>query len=44
VDSENLPAPEVLAQEIVESLDVALEQFESITLSDKHNWNNLRNT
>ncbi len=29
-DSENLPAPEVLAHEIVENLGVALEQFESI--------------
>jgi type I restriction enzyme M protein len=29
-DSENLPEPEVLAQEIVENLGVALEQFESI--------------
>lgn len=29
-DSENLPDPEVLAQEIVENLGVALEQFESI--------------
>ena len=29
-DSENLPAPDVLAQEIVENLGVALEQFESI--------------
>jgi type I restriction enzyme M protein len=29
-DSENLPAPEVLAQEIVENLGVALEQFQSI--------------
>ncbi|MFC1577604.1 N-6 DNA methylase [Thermodesulfobacteriota bacterium] len=29
-DSENLPAPDILAQEIVENLGVALEQFESI--------------
>jgi type I restriction enzyme M protein len=29
-DSENLPAPDVLAQEIVENLGVALQQFESI--------------
>ena len=29
-DSENLPDPELLAQEIVENLGVALEQFESI--------------
>jgi type I restriction enzyme M protein len=29
-DSENLPAPYVLAQEIVENLKVALQQFESI--------------
>jgi len=29
-DSENLPAPEVLAAEIVESLETALEQFKSI--------------
>jgi len=29
-DSENLPVPEILAQEIVENLGVALEQFESI--------------
>jgi type I restriction enzyme M protein len=29
-DSENLPAPEILAQEIVENLGVALEQFQSI--------------
>ena len=28
--SENLPAPEILAQGIVENLGVALEQFESI--------------
>ncbi|MEX2540364.1 MAG: N-6 DNA methylase [Trueperaceae bacterium] len=29
-DSENLPAPEVLAAEIVENLEAALEQFSSI--------------
>lgn len=29
-DSENLPAPEVLAQEIVENLESALEQFSAI--------------
>jgi len=29
-DSENLPAPEVLAQEIVENLGVALSEFQSI--------------
>jgi type I restriction enzyme M protein len=29
-DSENLPAPEVLAAEIVENLETALEQFRSI--------------
>ena len=29
-DSENLPDPGILAQEIVENLGVALEQFESI--------------
>lgn len=29
-DSDNLPAPEILAKEIVENLGVALEQFESI--------------
>jgi len=29
-DSDNLPAPEVLAAEIVESLETALEQFKSI--------------
>ena len=29
-DSENLPEPGILAQEIVENLGVALEQFESI--------------
>jgi type I restriction enzyme M protein len=29
-DSDNLPAPEVLATEIVESLETALEQFKSI--------------
>jgi type I restriction enzyme M protein len=29
-DSENLPAPEVLAAEIVENLESALEQFKSI--------------
>ena len=29
-DSDNLPAPEILAHEIVENLGVALEQFESI--------------
>jgi len=30
-DSENLPAPEVLAQEIAENLESALEQFSSIS-------------
>jgi len=30
-DSENLPEPEVLAQEIVENLQSALEQFQSIS-------------
>ena len=30
-DSENLPEPEVLAQEIVENLQSALEQFLSIS-------------
>jgi type I restriction enzyme M protein len=29
-DSENLPAPEVLAAEIVENLESALEQFRAI--------------
>ena len=29
-DSENLPAPEVLAREIVENLEAALEQFRGI--------------
>ncbi len=29
-DSENLPAPEVLAQDIAENLEAALEQFSSI--------------
>ena len=29
-DTENLPAPDVLAAEIVENLQAALEQFESI--------------
>ena len=29
-DSENLPAPDVLAAEIVENLETALEQFKSI--------------
>jgi type I restriction enzyme M protein len=29
-DTENLPAPEVLAQEITENLEIALEQFSSI--------------
>jgi len=29
-DSENLPEPEILAQEIVENLQSALEQFSSI--------------
>jgi type I restriction enzyme M protein len=29
-DSENLPEPEVLAAEIVENLEAALEQFKSI--------------
>ena len=29
-DSENLPAPDVLAQEIVEDLEAALEQFREI--------------
>lgn len=31
-DTENLPPPEVLAQEIVEQLEVALEEFRSVTL------------
>ena len=30
-DSDNLPAPEVIAQEIVEDLEAALEQFRLIT-------------
>ncbi|MFH0897652.1 MAG: class I SAM-dependent DNA methyltransferase [Candidatus Bathyarchaeota archaeon] len=30
-DSENLPAPDVLAREIAENLEAALEQFQSIT-------------
>jgi type I restriction enzyme M protein len=42
-DSDNLPEPEVLAAEIVENLEAALEQFKSIyeelgkdqTLSEK---------
>ena len=29
-DSDNLPEPEVLAAEIVENLETALEQFKSI--------------
>jgi len=29
-DSENLPAPEIIAKEIVENLESALEQFTSI--------------
>lgn len=29
-DSENLPAPEVIAQDIAENLEAALEQFSSI--------------
>lgn len=29
-DSENLPDPEVLAAEIVESLETAMEQFKTI--------------
>ena len=29
-DSENLPEPQILAQEIVDNLGVALSQFESI--------------
>ena len=29
-ESENLPAPEVIAQEIVEDLEAALEQFREI--------------
>jgi len=29
-DSDNLPEPEVLAAEIVESLETALEQFKAI--------------
>jgi len=29
-DSDNLPEPEILAAEIVESLETALEQFKSI--------------
>lgn len=29
-DTENLPPPEVLAQEIVEQLEVALEEFRSV--------------
>lgn len=36
-DSANLPAPEVLAQEIVENLEAALQQFNGIyeTLEEK---------
>jgi len=29
-DTENLPSPEVLAQEIVEQLEAALEEFRSV--------------
>jgi len=29
-DSENLPEPDIIAAEIVENLEVALEQFSSI--------------
>ena len=29
-DTENLPAPEILAQEIVEQLEAALEEFRSV--------------
>ena len=29
-DMENLPSPDVLAQEIVEQLEVALEEFRSV--------------
>jgi type I restriction enzyme M protein len=32
-DSENLPAPEVIAAEIVEDLQAALDQFAAIALS-----------
>jgi type I restriction enzyme M protein len=37
-DSDNLPAPEVLAAEIVESLETALEEFRAIydELGEKH--------
>jgi len=31
-DSDNLPAPEVIAQEIVEDLEAALEQFREIAM------------
>ena len=30
-DTDNLPAPDVIAREIVENLQAALEQFNSIT-------------
>ncbi len=30
-DSENLPAPDVIAQKIVEELEAALEQFRAIS-------------
>jgi len=29
-DTDNLPAPEILAQEIVEQLEAALEEFRSV--------------
>ena len=32
-DTENLPAPEVIAAEIVEDLEAALEQFAAVALS-----------
>lgn len=32
-DTENLPAPEVLAQEIVEQLEAALEEFREVVIA-----------
>jgi len=38
-DTENLPAPEIIAREITENLQNALEQFNNITEELNHNQN-----
>ena len=38
-DTENLPDPDVIAMEIVENLEAALDQFRGVVESLEHKWN-----